>query len=123
MSKLVNLTPHDCNIYRETDDALLLSVPASGKLARCTEEVHKGYSLSIDGIEVETGCKMFEEEIEGLPEQDSESIYFVSAVVATAAWSQGRMDVVCPLKAKRDEQGRIVGTYGLAVHPLLRPKE
>ena len=120
MTKFINLTPHPCIIYRE-DDTLVMSVPASGKLARCTEEVHRGYPIEIDGIEIETGSKTFGE-IEGLPEQDSESIYFVSAVVATAAWSQGRMDVVCPLKAKRDEQGRIVGTYGLAVHPSLRQK-
>lgn len=122
MTKIINLTPHPCIIYREEDDTLVMSVPASGKLARCTEEVHRGYPIEIDGAEIETGSKTFGK-IEGLPEQDSESIYFVSAVVATAAWSQGRMDVVCPLKAKRDEQGRIVGTYGLAVHPLLRPKE
>ena len=122
MTKIINLTPHPYIIYREENDTLVMSIPASGKLARCTEEVHRGYPIEIDGAEIETGSKTFGE-IEGLPEQDSESIYFVSAVVATAAWSQGRMDVVCPLKAKRDEQGRIVGTYGLAVHPLLRPKE
>ena len=122
MTKIINLTPHPCIIYREKDDTLVMSVPASGKLARCTEEVHRGYPIEIDGVEIETGSKTFGE-IEGLPEQNSESIYFVSAVVATAAWEQGRTDVVCPLKAKRDEQGRIVGTYGLAVHPLLRPKE
>ena len=119
MTKLVNLTPHVCNIYCEAGDVLLLSVPASGKLARRAEEMHEGYSLSIDGVEVETGCKVFRE-IEGLPEQDGETIFFVSAAVATAAWEQGRTDVVCPLKAKRDEQGRIIGTYGLSVHPSLR---
>ena len=122
MSKLVNLTPHDCNIYRETDDALLLSVPASGKLARCTEEVHEHYPISVEGIEVATGSKTFGE-IENLPEPDDANFYFVSAVVATAAWEQGRTDVVCPLKAKRDEQGHIVGTYGLAVHPSLRQRQ
>lgn len=119
MSKLVNLTPHDCNIYREADDALLLTVPASGKLARRAEEAHQCYPIEIDGIEIETGCKTFRE-IEGLPEQDDETVFFVSAAVATAAWEQGRTDVVCPLKAKRDEQGHIVGTYGLSVHPSLR---
>lgn len=117
--KLVNLTPHECAIYRETDDVLLLSVPASGKLARCTEEVHEHYPVSINGIEVETGSKTFGE-VENLPEPDGITLYFVSAVVATAAWEQGRTDVVCPLKAKRDEQGHIVGTYGLAIHPSLR---
>ena len=122
MSKLVNLTPHDCNIYRETDDALLLSVPASGKLARCTEEGHEHYPISGEGIEVATGPKTFGE-IENLPEPDDANFYFVSAVVATAAWEQGRTDVVCPLKAKRDEQGHIVGTYGLAVHPSLRQRQ
>lgn len=55
--------------------------------------------------------------IQNLPEPDGENIYFVSALVATAAWAEGRTDVVCPLKAKRDEQGRTVGTYGLAVQP------
>lgn len=117
--KIINLTPHDCNIYREEDDTLLISVPASGNIARRTEEVHEGYSLSIDGVKVETGCKTFRK-IEGLPEQTDDTIYFVSAVVATAAWEQGRTDVVCPLKAKRDDQGRTIGTYGLSVHPSLR---
>ena len=121
MTKIINLTPHACNIYREENDTLLISVPASGKLARCTEEVHEHYPISVEGIEVATGSKTFGE-IENLPEPDAANLYFVSAVVATAAWEQGRTDVVCPLKAKRDEQGRIVGTYGLAVHPSLRQK-
>ena len=121
MSKLINLTPHPCIIYREVNDALLMSVPASGTVARCTEEVHRAYPFDFDGVEVETGSKTFGE-IEGLPEPDAGKLYFVSAVVATAAWTQGRTDVVCPLKGKRDEQGRIVGTYGLAVHPSLRQK-
>lgn len=122
MSKLINLTPHPCIIYREVDDVLLMSVPASGTIARCTEEVHEHYPISVEGIEVETGSKTFGE-VENLPEPDADKLYFVSAVVATAAWAQGRTDVVCPLKAKRDEQGRTVGTYGLAVHPSLCPKK
>ena len=121
-NKMINLTPHACNVYREADDVLLLSVPASGTIARCTEEVHEHYPVSINGIEIETGSKTFGE-IENLPEPDAGKLYFVSAVVATAAWEHGRTDVVCPLKAKRDEQGRTVGTYGLAVHPSLRPKK
>lgn len=122
MTKIINLTPHPCIIYREDDDTLVMSVPASGKLARCTEEVHRGYPIEIDGVQIETGSKTFGE-IEGLPEQDAETVYIVSALVATAAWNQGRTDVVCPLKAKRDEKGRIVGTYGLAVNPLLWTKD
>ena len=121
MSKLVNLTPHDCNIYREADDVHLLTVPASGKLARRIEMLQH-YPIEINGVEVDTASKIFME-IEGLPEQIEGTIYFVSAVVATAAWEQGRTDVVCPLKGKRDEQGHIVGTYGLSVHPSLRQKQ
>lgn len=123
MSKLINLTPHPCNIYRKEDDALLLTVPASGALARCTEEVHRAYPFDFDGVEVEIGSKAFGE-IEGLPElnPDLDVAYFVSALVATAAWAQGRTDVVCPLEAKHDEQGRTIGTYGLSVHPSLCKK-
>ena len=120
MSKIINLTPHDCNIYREADDTLLLTVPASGKLARRIEMLQH-YPIEINGVEVDAASKIFME-IEGLPEQIEGIIYFVSAVVATAAWEQGRTDVVCPLKAKRDEQGHIVGTYGLSIHPSLRQK-
>ena len=120
MSKLINLTPHPCNIYRKEDDVLLLTVPASGTLARCTEEVHKAYPFDFDGVEVDIGSKSFGE-IEGLPELDPDKdvAYFVSALVATAAWEQGRTDVVCPLEAKHDEQGRTIATYGLSVHSSL----
>ena len=120
MSKRINLTPHECNVYRKEDDALLLSVPASGTLARCTEEVHRAYPFEFDGVEVDIGSKSFGE-IEGLPALDpnKDVAYFVSALVATAAWEQGRTDVVCPLESKHDENGRTIGTYGLSVHPSL----
>lgn len=113
--KLVNLTPHCANIYAN-DDTLLMSLKPSGTVARCTETIIPEGSVEINGMNVEVGSKAFGE-IQNLPEPDGESIYFVSALVATAAWAEGRTDVVCPLKAKRDEQGRTVGTYGLAVQP------
>lgn len=111
--KLVNLTPHTANIY-SIDDKLLISVPSSGIVARYTETVVPSGSVTIDGVNIEVGTKSFGK-IENLPERDGESIYFVSALVANAAWAEGRTDVVCPLKAKRDVDGNIVGTYGLAV--------
>ena len=113
--KMINLTPHVCNIYNK-DDMLILTVPPSGTVARCTEEVHERLSIEIDGVAVKMGSKTFGE-IENLPASDEVTIYFVSALVANAAWAQGRTDVVCPLEAKRDDQGRIIGTYGLATSP------
>ena len=47
MTKIINLTPHACNIYREADDTLLMSVPASGKLARCIEGIHRAIQLKL----------------------------------------------------------------------------
>lgn len=109
--KLVNLMPKTIDIYNE-DDTLLMSVPASGTVALPT--IGTSRTLLIDGIEI--GSKTFGE-IENLPEPDGETIYIVDTLVATLAWAMGRTDVVCKLKPKCDEHGKIIGTYGLAVHP------
>lgn len=107
--KLVNLTPNPVDIY-DDNDTLLISVPVSGTIAHCP--IKPSGTISIDGVDVSS--KYFGK-IENLPEPDGKTLYIVNTLVATAAWVQGRTDVVCQPKPKLDEHGKAIGTYGLAV--------
>lgn len=114
MIEIINLTPHDLTVVWEGE--VILSVPASGTLTRCAQTTTAIDPVKVAGVEIPCGFNTFGE-ITGLPERAEGCLYFVSALVATAAWAIGRDDVVCPLSAVRDDQGRIIGTSGLTFMP------
>ena len=111
---IVNLTLHTLTVV--VNGEVILEVPASGNVARCAQTTNIGAPVVVNGLEIPTGSNVFGE-IEGLPNAVPDTLYFVSALVAQAAWAQGRNDVVCPLIAVRDDQGRVIGTSGLATNP------
>lgn len=115
MAIIINLTPHALNVIDAAGNCIL-TIPASGQLARCSQVTTPGEAVEVNSTLIPTGSNQFGE-IQGLPEEQSDTLLFVSALVATAAWAQGRNDVVCPLAAVRDEEGRIIGTSGLATNP------
>ena len=115
MMKFVNLTPHEIVIMQEGQGNIY--IPVSGVLARCKQETRMLSPITTEeGISIPLGVNSYGE-IQGLPDPENGTWFIVSALVAQAAWALGRTDVVCPLQAVRDSEGRIVGTTGLAMSP------
>ena len=109
MTKIVNLTPHALNVYK--DDAVILTVESSG-VARVGQSVED--AGSINDIPVR---KSVWGEVEGIPDPKDGVIYVVSALVRTRV--ADRDDVVSPdtspSGAVRDDAGRIVGVRGFLI--------
>ncbi|MED4172576.1 hypothetical protein P4631_09025 [Halalkalibacterium halodurans] len=104
---VVNLTPHDVNVY-DDDDNVIATYPATGQTARVetkTETVGE-----INGVPVVTQTYG---EITGLPDRKPNTVYLVSLVVRMAT---GRDDLLSPdtspQGAVRNEHGQIIGTRG-----------
>lgn len=106
--KLVNLTPHEINIY--DGEKLLVTVPVSGQVARCAEERAGLGKLADTGISVSRATYG---EVEGLPQPEPDTVYIVSALVLAAVGAE-RADVFAPGQAVRDAEGRVVGCVGLS---------
>ena len=111
---IINLTQHALTVV--VDGKIILEVPASGQVARCAQVTTEKDPVFVDGVQIPMGANVFGD-VQGLPDPIPDTLFFVSALVAQAAWAQGRNDIVCPLQAVRDEQGRIIGTSGLATNP------
>lgn len=105
---LINLTPHEINLYRESVDEMIQKIPPSGQIARVgvTREL-VGYTG--EGIPL---YKTAMGEIENLPPRKRGFTFVVSAMVAMVA---KRKDVVSPGDLLRDESGKPVGCKGLTV--------
>lgn len=112
--QIINLTLHTLTIV--INDQIVLEVPASGQVARCAQVTTEKGEIVVDGVQIPIGANVFGD-VQGLPDPIPDTLFFVSALVAQAAWAQGRNDIVCPLQAVRDDQGRIIGTSGLATNP------
>ena len=99
--KVVNLTPHDLNIY-DGENLIETITPDERGPARCTRsQVQIG---EIDGVPIFT-VKFGE--VENLPEPEENTVYFVS--LATANGAPDRTDLVCANEVLRDESGRPYG--------------
>ena len=61
--KVVNLTPHTCTVISE--GKVVLTIPASGSLARCAQQTEMGKPIEVDGVRISTGYNVFGE-VEGL---------------------------------------------------------
>lgn len=103
---IINLTPHAVDIQRA--DGTLISVPPSGTTARVAAVSRATVVGNIAVTQNAYG------EIEGLPPPAPATIYIVSALVMTRA---GRVDVLAPGEAVRDEAGRVVACRGLSANP------
>lgn len=109
--KIVNLTPHDIHFRASYDADPWFTVPASGQVARCSEErveagvVHHG-SLTLPVNQVRLG------QVTGLPDPEPGTIYIVSRLVAEACRDRDDLFIVDDLV--RDPEGRVVGCRALA---------
>lgn len=105
--EITNLTPHTLNI--RTRDNQIMIVPASGTVARCTEE-RVELPSPIPGIRVthvQYGA------VVGLPDPQPGRIFVVSAIVLNALGGT-RPDVFCPGPGIRDAEGKIIACDGLS---------
>lgn len=105
MKHIKNLTPHNVVIITEAGE---ITIPASGKIARVEQTLAE--SGSINGIRL---VKSSWGDIIDLPEEESDTIYIVSAIVANAAVAKGRTDIVCPADFVRNQEGQIIGAKAL----------
>lgn len=105
MEKLINLTPHDINLYR---DGKLVQTLKSEGVARCSVESKKIAEINDYPI-----YENFFGEISGLPEPQKDTYFIVSRIVAEAA--KNRTDLLIVDKTIRDENGKIIGCEGFAV--------
>ena len=101
MARIINLTPHDVNLYR-ADGTVVTFKKADMPIPRVSATtVSDG---DIDGIPL---TKTVFGEVENLPEAVEGTYFIVSALVAGRC--PDRKDLVIPNDAVRDDAGRIVG--------------
>lgn len=111
--KPVNLTQHDV-VLLDVDDAVMLTIPPSGVVARCeTTRTTIGH-LSLQGAD---GCytpinRTQFGVVTDLPAPQHYTIYIVSRIVAEAC--PERRDLYIPDDTVRDNDGRIIGARALA---------
>lgn len=105
--KIVNLTPHQVDVL--VPDWGTLSIPASGKIARCAQTEKKAGKLAglIDVTEQTFG------DVEGLPAAEPDTFLIVSRLVKSACPDRG--DCLCPGPLVRDADGKVVGCRGLSL--------
>jgi len=119
--KIVNLTPHQINIYVAGlgGNELLLEVESTG-VARCKVERKQTGSITVANGQETMDCNGLEGivlyntqfgEVTGLPESQKNTIYVVSMLVAQAA---KRSDVYSPGELLRDASGKPIGCLGLS---------
>ena len=110
---LVNLTPHAIHIVGAdgADGSVVLTVPPSGILARCTTSRKVVGSLTEDWVTIPITRTVFGA-VEGLPDPASGFEFIVSSLVAQAA--RERTDLLIPDDTIRDAEGRIIGCRALA---------
>jgi hypothetical protein len=115
----VNLTPRDVTLF--DGEVAILTIPATGQVARISELVHWPTSGplggGVDGVTVVLGA------IEDLPEPEDGVTYIVSmpTMMGLRASGNARTDVRYPYEQVRDSRGRIIGCRSLAILPPPEP--
>lgn len=107
--RIVNLTPHALN-FLDAENRVVLTVPSSG-VARAAQRRETIGWVELDGVTLPVTRSAFGA-VEGLPAQEADTIYIVSAITAQAVPERG--DVFIVDDSVRDENGRIIGVRGLA---------
>lgn len=102
---LINLTPHEINIYDNDKTTLLRSIPSSG-IARVSVARHQ--STTINGIPVFVSRYS---NTTGLPPVNNDDFFIVSLVVKNA--NNHRTDLLSPGELLRNDQGQPIGCVGL----------
>jgi len=109
--KIINLTPHDIVICGSCGDKIL-TLPASGVVARVSSETTIIDYLEIDGFRVPVTKTEFAK-VANLPDPVDGVVYLCSSLVQL---NSTRTDLISPdttrLGAVRDNRGRIVGSTG-----------
>lgn len=103
--EVINKTPHPVTLVNGDKQVTIQpdSVPA-----RCeSESVSVDYGLGIPCFKVKYG------KVTGLPEEKDGTVYIVSSILAQAV-KNDRNDCFIVTETVRDDQGRIIGTKGLA---------
>lgn len=103
---IINLTPHDVNIYDE-DKTLIVTVPPSGTVARIAA-VRERIGV-VDGV---TLYRTTYGKPEGLPGPSDAVIYVVSGLLRAAV--PQRSDLWQPGEAVRNDAGQVIGSIGLS---------
>jgi hypothetical protein len=103
--KIVNLTPHALNVVLA--DGSIRVIDKSGAIARVATTRVAGDD--VDGIP--TSATTFGA-VEGLPDAAKDTIYIVSALVASRC--AHRADVFAPGELVRDDGGNVIGCRGFS---------
>lgn len=97
---------HTVNVFNTETNNLVVEVPFSGVQARRAE--------SSEMVSEDQGIQMFRTiygEVEGLPEEQDDTIIIVSMAVRQAL--PERKDLASPGSLRKDESGMPTGCYGL----------
>lgn len=106
---LVNLTPHSITIKTPTG---LVTLPATGTVARVTEKRIAYKTIVIQGHEIQI-TRVIRGKAENLPEPSGLTFYIVSSIVANAC--KDRSDLLTPGQLCRDDSGNVIGCLGLDI--------
>jgi hypothetical protein len=113
--RLVNLTPHELNIYIDGKVALSIPPPPEGTpIPRVQVKSEIVGEIDVDGVSIPIRKVMYGD-VENLPEEKEDTVYVVSTFVTLALREEGieRRDLLSPAtnvdSAVRDNAGRVVG--------------
>lgn len=106
--KLVNLTPHELNVYEK--GKLVLTLPKATDALRCIQE-----DVVVGEVNSITIRKVVYTDLIDPPPELEETMYIVSLPCAKAAAVIGRKDFLAVGPGIRDDAGRIIGANGLAL--------
>jgi hypothetical protein len=111
MKALINLTPHPITIL-DIHDEIIVVIPASGRVARATSSRVEVGVIDLGRCGLIPINRTTFGEVEGLPHQEDDVVYIVSAITAQAV--PHRKDVFITDDAVRNEEGHIIGCRALA---------
>lgn len=104
MKHIINLTPHDINVVRESGD--VVTFPPSGQVARISVDQKKvGQICGVDVFTSQRG------DVCDLPDQATDIFLIVSMAIRTAF--PDRTDLLSPGTLVRNDQGQPIGCRGL----------
>lgn len=122
IAKLVNLTPHDVNIYREEDldeyhrvkfgrRPYCVIPPSAQPTARIITQERPVDPLNMGDVDIPLNEKVMSH-IQNLPAPVDGTFYIVSTIVAL--YAPHRSDLLAPTGNVRSRNGVIVGCTGLS---------
>lgn len=105
--KIVNLTPHEIVVYRESE--IHLRIQSSGFVRASQVEKEAGQVNGIPLKRVAFG------KVQEMPQPEKDTVFVVSQITANALKEQGRTeDILITNDAVRDDAGKIIGCRSFA---------